>query len=247
VHRLLRKSPGGRFQSANDLLAALKASPTPKAQPEAGPPPGDDARWGPWDDLFDGKTLSGWKVVESFGTPGKAGTVAVQDGSIVLSGGPHAAAAGFFSTLSWPTVGYEVVFDIMRIKRSRDPNCACAADVVFPVESDWSDLVIGGGLDENAVALYGIESRHFGGPRWTKFMTFNDGQWYQVRLCVTESAIRAWIDTEKVVDERRGGLGIQPLLYRPRQLKPFGLLTHSDRVALRNICLRRLKAEAGQK
>lgn len=32
-----------------------------------GTPPADDARWGPWEDLFDGKTMNGWKAVEKFG------------------------------------------------------------------------------------------------------------------------------------------------------------------------------------
>jgi hypothetical protein len=72
------------------------------------------------------------------------------------------------------------------------------------------------------------------------YMKFNDGQWYRIRLRVTERKIEAWIDDEKVVNadttDRR-------ITVRPGDIElsqPFGLASYQTTGAIREIKIRRV-------
>jgi hypothetical protein len=73
----------------------------------------------------------------------------------------------------------------------------------------------------------------------TKFLTFENGRWYRIRLRVQPGSIQAWIDDEKVVDvdvkERK--LSIR---WEVEESKPLGIATWSTTGAVRKIRLREL-------
>ena len=75
----------------------------------------------------------------------------------------------------------------------------------------------------------------------TKYLNFEKGRWYHIRLRVTKSSIEAWIDEEKVVNivttDRAISVRTEVELSRP-----FGISTWSTTGAVRNIKVARLKA-----
>jgi formylglycine-generating enzyme required for sulfatase activity len=76
-------------------------------------------------------------------------------------------------------------------------------------------------------------------------MAFQDGRWYRIRLRLTQSAIEAWVDDEKVVDFNPAGHKVSlntPVVC----MQPLGLRTWKTATAIRNLRLRRLKAEGAE-
>jgi hypothetical protein len=71
-------------------------------------------------------------------------------------------------------------------------------------------------------------------------MKFEKDRWYKIRLKVTDHAIEAWIDDEKIVDFT---LGDNTLSIRPEVelSKPFGIASWRTTAAIRNIQLKKIK------
>ncbi|MCH8829278.1 MAG: DUF1080 domain-containing protein, partial [Planctomycetes bacterium] len=68
---------------------------------------------------------------------------------------------------------------------------------------------------------------------------FKKGEWYRIRLRVTETKIEAWIDGQKIVDQKTTGKKIS-VRQEIELSKPFGFATWQTTGALRNIRIRRL-------
>ena len=78
----------------------------------------------------------------------------------------------------------------------------------------------------------------------TKFVNFESGHWYRIRLRVTEKRIEGWIDKDKLVDvdisERR-------ISVRPGDIElsqPIGVAAWQTGAALREIKFRRVTGPA---
>jgi len=204
----------------------------PPVKPE--PPPDDDERWTEWVDLFDGKTLSGWRVVRGFaGFPEKGGKVRAENGRIVLERGERLTAIAW--TGAFPRADYEVKVDAMRVAGQED-----FSSLVFPVEESPCTLILGG-FGGTVTGVATVDGKYPYERRGTPIV-FERGRWYTVRLRVTKAKIEAWIDDQRIVDfERaahtfgRGGW--------VQAVKSFGLFSHRTEAAVRNIRLRRLKPE----
>jgi WD40 repeat protein len=205
----------------------LKAEEEQRKQQEArsAPPPADDDRWTPWQDLFDHKTLEGWRRGND-----KA-TVAFQDGQILLEN--PAESASIYTTRPMPSMDYEVAIEAMRIT-AKD-----FASAVFPIGNQACTFFLGGSDGGDTVALGDLDGRSFEANETTSQMEFESNRWYKIRLQVTAERILAWIDSEKVidvrVDEHEFSTGHPSLL-------PFGLYAWKGKAAIRSIRLRQLKA-----
>jgi hypothetical protein len=92
--------PRERPTSENQLLAAAAAQPPAQVEGEG------------WRPLFDGKSLSGWRVTDFGGN----GRVEIQNGLLVFwMGDPF---VGVNCTNEMPTVNYEVALEAMRVATS---------------------------------------------------------------------------------------------------------------------------------
>jgi hypothetical protein len=181
-----------------------------------------------WTELFDGKTLAGWKETK-FGTGGQIEAI---DGRIVLNMGD--GCTGITIDGEFPTMDYEVSLEAMRVEGG-DFFCG----MTFPVgESPCSFIV--GGWGGPVVGLSSIDGEDASRNETTKRMKFKTGEWYPIRLKVTKEKIEAWIDKEQVVDFKTEG---KKLTIRPEVAlsKPFGLCAYSTTAALKNIKVRKLK------
>jgi len=182
-----------------------------------------------WKSLFDGKTLTGWKQTDFAGR----GDVNVKDGKINLE-------SGQMTGITWtngnelPRMNYEISLEAMRVEGS-DFFCG----LTFPVGKDPCSLIVGG-WGGGVVGLSSIDSQDAANNETTRFMNFQTGRWYLIRLRVTDAKIEAWIDTDKVVDLATTDRTISIRL-EVEESKPLGIATWATAAALRNLQLRRLQ------
>jgi hypothetical protein len=185
--------------------------------------------------LFDGKTLDGWKESEFAGQ----GQVDVSEGRILLGVGQD------MTGITWdgaelPKANYEIELEAMRVDGA-DFFCG----LTFPVNDDTCSLIVGG-WGGTIVGLSSIDRFDASMNETTKFMSFDRGKWYKVRLRVTPEKIFAWIDDKQVVDFAIEKHKIS-VRVEVQPSKPLGFATWQTSAALRDIRLRRLDDGDGSK
>ena len=181
-------------------------------------------------DLFDGKTLSGWKAPQF----GGEGQVYVKDGTIVMEMG--SMMTGVTWTGEVIRDNYELALEGMRLDGS---DFFCTA--TFPVGKDFCSLVVGG-WGGGVVGLSNIDYADASENATTKTMDSKQNRWYRVRIRVTDAAIEAWIDDQRLVNQPRQGhkFGIR---MEVDLCRPLGISTWCTKGAVRNIRVRGLKPE----
>jgi len=204
---------------AADKPAAQKSSENPAASVAPGKP-------ADWKSLFDGKTLAGWKVSDFAGH----GEVNVKDGTIVLETG---SLTGVTWTNDLPRTNYEISLEAMRVEGG-DFFCG----LTFPVGMEPCSLIVGG-WGGGVVGLSSIDGADAANNETTRYVMFQSGKWYNIRLRVTAAKIEAWIDADKVVDVELEGKTLS-IRIEVEESKPLGIASWSTTSALRNIKLRRL-------
>jgi hypothetical protein len=217
-----RVSPCRRFLSGVVLLAGvavLSGTAGQAAEPA-------------WVSLFDGQTLTGWKVTDFGGPPEE---VHVDGGNLILEMGA-AGLSGVTSTRAIPKVDYEVSLDAMR-QAGSDFFCT----LTFPVQDTFCSLVVGG-WGGTLVGLSSLDGMDASQNETTRAMVFENGRWYAVRLRVTAGRIQAWIGSSQVVDARPGPRRVS-VRSEMENCKPLGLSAWHTKAALKNIRLRGLTPE----
>ncbi len=204
-------------------MAAPAARDRPQA-PSAAPAPASE-----WRPMFDGKTLDGWKE-SPFVARGK---VTVEKGQIILGD-------GYMTGVSWtkpfPTANYEIRYQAARI-RGNDFFGA----VTFPVHDSFCTFITGG-WGGMVVGLSSLDTMDASENDTTTTMSFTSGQWYSIRVRVTDYTIEAWIDEERLVFVNFSGreVGLRP--GEIENSKPLGFASYETAAALRNIEYRLLKS-----
>ena len=183
-----------------------------------------------WQDLFDGKTLKGWKVPK-FGGEGK---VTVKDGAIVLGMGE--SLTGITWTGKVPTEDYECTWEG---KRTLGYDFFCT--LTFPVGKDHVSFVTGG-WGGTVVGISCVDWYDASDNITSQFMSFDDKKWYPFRVRVTKKKIEAWVGDEKKVDLEREGhkFSIRDEVDLSR---PLGISAWMTEGMVRKIRIRKLKPE----
>lgn len=180
--------------------------------------------------LFDGKTLVGWRVLKD-GAFEQHGKVQVKDGTIVLERGSLQTGIGWNGEV--PGNDYEVSLEAMRTDGS-DFFCG----LTFPVGDEPCTWIIGG-WGGSVVGLSNVDGDAAVENVTTRGMTFENNRWYKIRLRVTTSRIEAWIDDKQVIDLERGEHRFS-VWWEQEPARPLGIANWSTGSALRNIRLERL-------
>jgi hypothetical protein len=186
-----------------------------------------------WQSLFDGKTLTGWRLTEFAGR----GEVQTESGLLVLNMGDP------FTGINWtnevPKINYEVALDAMRVSGS-DFFCGLTA----PVRDSFCSLIVGG-WGGSLVGISSLDRMDASENETTKFMNFEQGRWYRIRLRVTDKRIEAWIDQDKLINV---DISDKQISLRPGDIelsKPFGIASWQTTSALREVRLRTVIGPAG--
>ena len=213
------------------LMAAGAAMLSMRSDPSVGqesPPAAEKKKAaGQWKSLFDGKTLDGWKAPKF----GGEGEVRVENGAIVMELGTM--MTGVTWTGSPPRNDYELSLEGMRMA-GNDFFCT----VTFPVGEEHCSLVVGG-WGGFLVGLSSVDRLDASENQTTATYDFDDDTWYLIRIRVTDAAVEAWIDKDRVVNQPRRGhrFGIRDEVDLCR---PLGICTWCTKGVVRDIKLREL-------
>jgi hypothetical protein len=184
-----------------------------------------------WTSLFDGKTLKNWKS-SNFGGEGK---VSVEEGMIVLNQGSD------MTGITWtgdalPKMNYEVSVMAQRIE-GNDFFCG----MTFEINDDPCSLIIGG-WGGGIVGISSLDGLDAANNETARYESFEPGQWYKIRLRVTEAGLMAWIDNKQVVSVATKGKKIS-IRSEVEASRPFGISTYATMAGLKEIKIRKLTAE----
>jgi hypothetical protein len=183
--------------------------------------------------LFDGRTFGKWAKTKF----GGEGDIEVKDGTLVIGAGN--SLSGVHWTGEHPKMNYEISLDAMRVDGS-DFFCG----LTFPVGEDSCSFICGG-WGGGVVGLSSLDGSDASENETTGYEEFKNGQWYKIRVRVTDGKIEAWIDDEQRVDVdtegKRIGVRIEVDLSRP-----LGIATYNTTAALRDIKLKPADGPAGK-
>ena len=231
---------GCALNTSSEKAAASR----PVAEHPAVPPPAGEQKeltaptatapvhWPEWRTLFDGNTLTGWKVTDFAGH----GDVRVENGKLILAMG--AALTGINWTNPLPRMDYEIALEAMKVDGS-DFFCG----LTFPVAETYCSFIVGG-WGGGVVGISSIDSEDASMNETTKYMGFEKGRWYKIRVRVTRNKIEAWIDQEKMVDLDTTERKITMRYGEIELSKPLGIATWVTTATLRDIKMRSVEAPA---
>ena len=216
-------------EAADQPAPAKKAEKTEKAAPSKKPAKKKEDPYA-WKSMFDGKTLERWEVLQ-FGGDGE---VKVEDGAIVLGMGDPMTGIKFTGKL--PREDYEVMLEAKRTE-----GIDFFATTTFPVGKNCVSLVTGGWAG-TVVGISCVDWYDASDNITTQFKSFEDDQWYKIRIRVSQPKIECWIDDDKMVDLARKGHKFDVRL-EVDLCKPFGISSYMTEGVVRKLRVRQLKPE----
>jgi hypothetical protein len=206
--------------SENQVLVSAAAQPPAAVEGEG------------WRSLFDGKSLAGWRATDF----GGSGRVEIQKGLLVFWMGDPFVGVNYTNDV--PKVNYEVAFEAMRVAGS-DFFCG----FTFPVNDSFVSLIVGG-WGGSVVGISCIDGADASENETTKFINFDTGRWYRIRVRVSDKKIEAWVEQKKVADVVTAGRKLSLRFGDIELSKPFGLAAWSTSAAYRGIKIRSIEGPA---
>ncbi len=178
--------------------------------------------------LFDGKSLEFFDVPQF----GGEGEVTVEDGVIKMGQGVMLTGITYNKD-DFPKTNYELMWEARRTM-GIDFFAACT----FPVKDSYCSFVAGG-WGGAVVGLSNIDGADASENETTKYIPFNDDQWYRFKVRVTEKKIEAWIDGKHVIDANIEGKKIS-MRTEVTLSQPMGLSAWQSQAEIRKIEFREL-------
>ncbi len=213
-------------------------APPKAAPPAAGETQAGDAKSGEgakpaageWRSLFDGKKLAPWVATEY----GGEGEIAVKDGALRIEAGQP------MSGITWkggplPKSNYE-----LRLEGRKVEGSDFFLALTFPVKESHCSLVLGG-WGGGVVGLSSINGFDASENETTLYENFKTGQWYKVRVRVTDAAVQAWLDDERIINVETEGNEFS-LRLEVDQNRPLGMSSYMTVGEYRKIEVRELTA-----
>ena len=192
------------------------------------PAPAPAAAAAGWKPIFDGKTLTNSKAPNFSGQ----GEVEVKDAQMILGMGGDITGMNYTGDI--PKMNYEVALEATRLQGS---DFFCGLTLPY---GDKCCTVVLGGWGGSLVGLSSINGDDASENETTKFMKFETGKWYKVRVKMTPTKIEAWLDDDQIVNVETEGKKIDMRAGEIELSQPFGIATFRTRAALRDIKLRLL-------
>ena len=176
-----------------------------------------------WQPMFDGSSLKGWSETQFAGR----GEVQCKSGLIVLNMGDPFTGINY--TNKFPTMNYEIALDAMRVGGS-DFFCG----LTVPVGTNFCSLIVGG-WGGTLVGISSLDGMDASENETTKFIGFDNGHWYRIRLRITDAKIQVWIDKDKLIDVETKDRRISVRAGDIEMSEPIGIAAWQATSALRQI------------
>lgn len=181
-----------------------------------------------WQPMFNGKDLDGWKVT-NFGGEGE---VFVEKDYVVITQGVD--LSGITTTKKdLPKRNYEIEFEAQRALGSD-----FFVGLTFPVD-DSSCSLICGGWGGGVCGISSLDGMDASENETTGYTAFTNGQWYKIRVKVTDKKIEAWLDKGQIVDVETADRKID-VRFEMDECKPLGFSTFQSTAWIRNARMRKL-------
>jgi hypothetical protein len=210
------------------LISACAGAALPSAASDAP----DGHEFGPWIELFDGQALGPLEPT-AFGGQGQ---VRVQGGALILPFGSPLTGVTYSGV--FPTSDYELE---CRAARLSGTDFFCA--LTFPVHEQHATLVLGGwGGALTGLSCVDGEDASSNGTR--RFVHFEAGRDYLVRVQLGRGRLRCFLDGELIVDLETAAhvFSLRPEVELNR---PLGLATYLTTGRIRVLRYRRITSAPG--
>jgi hypothetical protein len=180
----------------------------------------------PWQPLFDGVSLTGWRVIES----GAAGPVQVVDGRLLLGQGEPMTEVALAepAAAAFPHDDFEVECVAARVVGND-----FFVGLTFPVREGALTLILGG-WGGSLCGLSCLDREDAAGNETKSFRRFDRDRDYRVLVRVECGRVTASVDGERIVDvdtrARRCSLRseVEPC-------KPLGLATYQTKASIASL------------
>ena len=186
-------------------------------------------------ELFDGKTLSGWKTL-NFGSEG--GNVLVSGNKIVFDRGePFTGIVIEDENFQPPSDEYEINIKARKTE-GRDFFCA----VTFPVPEKGSCCTfVAGAWGGQVTGLSNIDYLDANRNSTRSTLKYETDKWYNIKVEITYGRIRCWIDDRIVVNTL---IDKKIISMRPGPIEtcqPFGIASYETSAEFESITLKSVR------
>jgi hypothetical protein len=182
-----------------------------------------------WRTLDFVEAKDGWQVSQ-FG--GRGPVEFVGDGLVKIGRGDPLSGVHYKGEI--PRDDFELELEARRVE-GIDFFCG----LTFPVGDQRCSLIVGGWAG-TVVGLSNVDDEDAAHNETQRIETFENGQWYRIRIRVSKDRIAAWIDDRLMVDQPRGEHRFD---VRPEVLPslPLGLAVFASRGEARSLRIRSLQ------
>lgn len=179
--------------------------------------------------LFDGKTLAGWKDSGFAG----AGETKVEpnfrgQGPVILIEAGQ-SLSGITFTNPVPKTNFEVTLEALKVQGND-----FFVGLTFPVGEAHATLVLGGwgGATTGISSIDGLDASE---NDTTKFLGYDKDKWFRIRMKVTPAKLETWINDDKVVDQELKDRRISMRFGEIENSVPFGIATYQTTTVVRKV------------
>ncbi len=187
-------------------------------------------------ELFDGKSLGRWKVVEQFEFR-RHGEVTVRDGAIVLGAGKPGTCIRYDGAV--PKIDYEILLEAQRVEGD-DFFCG----MTFMVDDEPLSLILGG-WGGKTCGLSCIDGEPAAENETCEFRDFENGRWYAIRVRVTKPRIQVWVDSEQLIDFHRADKRLS-IWFEKECVTPLAIATWRTTGAVKNLKVRPISPKVAE-
>ncbi len=181
--------------------------------------------------LFDGTSLDDWLITDYAGR----GEIEIDsNGSLILGMGAELTGIHWKNKTILPKVNYEIS---LGARRALGSDFFCG--LTFPFKESHATLILGG-WGGALIGISSIDDFDASENETGDAFIFEDNQWYDVKLQVTDAKLCVWIDHQKVIDcdveDRRVGMRYGEI----EMSVPLGFCTYTTTGEIRNVQLKLL-------
>ena len=181
--------------------------------------------------LFDGKDLDDWEITDF---AGKGEIFIDENESLVLEMGAE------LSGLHWkgqdlPKSNYEIS---LQAKRTMGSDFFCG--LTFPYLESHATLVLGG-WGGSLSGISSLDDFDASENETGDAYIFEDQQWYDIKLRVTDEEFTVWIDKESVIDCEVVGRKVSMRSGEIEMSVPLGITTFATTGKFKNISLKKIE------